>query len=81
MEKFDELVATTEKLLITWARPEGWIESPLASWPFTQFDLAIKIALGYLAFVFIGSVCYHPSYPLPLLLLPLPSSSHSFHRL
>jgi hypothetical protein len=57
MDKFDEIIATTEKLLITWARPEGWIESPLASWPLTQFDLAVKIALGYLAFVLIGSVC------------------------
>lgn len=56
MEKFDEIVATTEKFLINWARPDGWIESPLASWPLTKFDIAVKIALGYLAFVFLGSV-------------------------
>lgn len=56
MEKFDEFVTITEKFLITWARPEGWIESPLASWPLTQFDIAVKIAIGYLAFVLIGSV-------------------------
>jgi hypothetical protein len=68
MEKFDEIVATTEKLLIAWARPEGWSESPLSTWPLTQFDLAVKIALGYLAFVFIGSVRLHISHSFAFLL-------------
>lgn len=58
MENFNEYVSITEKFLINWARPEGWIESPLATWPLTQFDIAIKIAIGYLAFVLFGSVCF-----------------------
>lgn len=62
MEKFDETVSFVEKFLINWARPEGWIESPLASWPLTQFDIAVKIALGYLAFVFLGSVSLYIFY-------------------
>jgi hypothetical protein len=61
MEQFDQYVAHTEKLLVTWARPEGWVESPLASWPLTKFDLAVKIAIGYLLFVFVGSVSHSNS--------------------
>jgi hypothetical protein len=67
MEQFDELIATTEKLLVNWARPEGWVESPLASWPLTKFDLAVKIAIGYLLFVFVGSVSLQNFFSLSVL--------------
>ena len=56
MVDYNEIIHNVERFLINWARPEGWIESPLSTWPLTQFDIAIKIAIGYLTFVFLGSV-------------------------
>ena len=56
MDQFYEQAKVVEKLLLDWARPEGWAESPLKDYPLAHFDTAITIAIAYLAFVIFGSV-------------------------
>lgn len=65
MEQFDVTLSALEKVVVEWARPAGWVESPLADWPLAQFDIAVKVALGYLAFVLLGSLMMYflPSLP------------------
>lgn len=52
-----------EAQILAWARPEGWGASPLESYPLTDFPTAAKIAIGYLAFVFLGSLIMKNSNP------------------
>lgn len=49
-------LAEIEVALLEWARPEGWITSPLVDYPYTDFQTAAYIAIGYLCFVFFGSL-------------------------
>jgi hypothetical protein len=51
-QKVDALGAA----LIQWARPGGWPESPMKTWWLVDFRSAFFIAVGYLTFVFVGSV-------------------------
>jgi elongation of very long chain fatty acids protein 4 len=42
--------------IINWARPEGWVKGPTHAYFGAGFDFALAIALGYLAFVFFGTM-------------------------
>jgi hypothetical protein len=57
MSLIESLDAVGESI-IAWSRPEGWPEhSPAAKWPLASFSSAAIIAAGYLAFVFLGTIC------------------------
>eukprot|EP01040_Poterioochromonas_malhamensis_P009580 gene9580-10400_t len=58
-----EVLAEVGQSILQWARPEGWVESPLSSWPLAKFEDAALIAIGYLVFVILGQLImpYLPS--------------------
>lgn len=56
LEEINTQVTALGKLVIDWARPDGWVESPLADWPLANFNDAFFVAVGYLAFVLFGSL-------------------------
>ena len=43
--------------ILEWARPPAWPKSPLDKYPLADFRSAFYVAVGYLIFVFIASVC------------------------
>lgn len=58
-----EVLAEVGQSILQWARPQGWVESPLSSWPLAKFEDAALIAIGYLVFVILGQLImpYLPS--------------------
>lgn len=65
---YEQFVAFARPLgqeIIQWARPEGWPVGPTSTWPLTNFETAFGIAIGYLAFVVIGSLVMQVLPPIP----------------
>jgi len=55
--QFDAFAKPLEKEILEWVDPSGrYAISPTKDWPATDFSVALAVALGYLAFVMIGTV-------------------------
>ncbi|EQC37523.1 hypothetical protein SDRG_05126 [Saprolegnia diclina VS20] len=62
--QFDAAVRPMEKVILEWADPSGRYElSPSKDWAMTDFSTAAAIALGYLAFVIVGTLVMKAGVP------------------
>ncbi|CAK4083896.1 unnamed protein product [Aphanomyces euteiches] len=62
--EFKALTAPYETQILDWADPSGQYKlNPMADWPLADFSSAAAIALGYLAFVIVGTLVMKSGVP------------------
>ncbi|KAF0684350.1 Aste57867_23663 [Aphanomyces stellatus] len=62
--EFKALTSPFEAQILDWADPSGqYKQNPMAEWPMADFSSAAAIALGYLAFVIVGTLVMKSGVP------------------